>query len=151
MNAQFYNESPPDLSDAQIIQRLKAAAESDDVFAATRAWSMEKMRQSVASRGDCFDRKGAIALELDGEEVLRLCMCDLPATIGRGEKADFQLEFEGISRLHCRLERVGSLVRLCDAESKNGTRLNGKKINSEELCDRDVIQLGTVSLCVKRV
>jgi pSer/pThr/pTyr-binding forkhead associated (FHA) protein len=151
MNAQVMPNTPDKFSDAQIIQRLQDAAEAEDVFAATREWSLEKMRLSIKSRGDYFDRKGAVVIELDGEDVLRVCMCNLPVTIGRGEKSDCRLVYEGISRLHCRLERVGNLVRLCDAGSKNGTHLNGKSIDFEDLCDGDELKLGVVSLRVKRI
>ena len=138
------------LSDTQIIEKLKEAADADDVFTATRKWSLEKMRQSIWSRGDFFDRKGALVFELNGQEVLRVCICSLPVTIGSGEKADCRLDYEGISRVHCQLESVGNLVRLRDDGSKNGTRLNGKAIECEDLCDGDEIQLGSVSLRVKR-
>lgn len=151
MNVQIDDEQAISLSDDQIIERLQAASDAEDVFAATREWSLEKMRLSIQSRGDYFDRKGTVVFELDGEEVLRVCMCSLPVTIGNGEKADCRLDFEGISRLHCRLESVGNLMRLCDAGSKNGTRLNGKAIDYEDLCDGDELELGVVSLRVRRI
>ena len=141
----------PEPTDTHIINRLREAAESESVFAATREWSLERMRQSVRSRGDVFDRSGGIAFEMDGKEILRLCLCDLPATVGRGEKADCRIEGDGVSRLHCRLERVGNLVRLCDAGSKNGTLHNGRPIEAEDLCDGDIVQLGTVVLRVRSV
>ena len=138
------------LSDMQIIKTLQDASDTEDVFAATREWSLEKMRKSIQSRGDFFDRKGTVAFELDGREVLNACMCALPITIGSGEKTDCRLNYEGISRVHCRLETIGNLVRLCDNSSKNGTRLNGKWIEFEDLCDGDEIQIGSISMRVKR-
>ncbi len=151
MNSQVREAGRMELSDHQIVERLQAAADAEDVFAATREWSLEKMRLSIQSRGDYFDRKGEVVFELaDGEEVLRVCMCSLPVTIGRGEKADCLLNFEGVSRLHCRLERIGNLIRICDAGSKNGTLLNGKLIDYEDLCDGDEVKIGTATLRVKR-
>lgn len=150
MNVRINDGKTMELSDTQIIRRLQDAADAEEVFAATREWSLEKMRLAIHSRGDYFDRKGVLVLELAGREVLNVCMCALPVTIGRGEKADCRLDYEGISRLHCRLEAVGNLVRICDAGSKNGTRLNGKPIDFEDLCDGDELQIGTVSLRVKR-
>ncbi|VGO12094.1 Glycogen accumulation regulator GarA [Pontiella desulfatans] len=138
------------LSDNQIIERLQDAAEAEDVFSATREWSLEKMRLSIHSRGDYFDRQGLVSFERDGNEALRVELSSMPATIGRGEKADCKLDFGGVSRLHCRLERVGNLVRICDAGSKNGTILNGKKIDFEDLCDGDELQLGSVLLRIRR-
>lgn len=137
-------------TDQEIIHVLRDAADSDSVFTATKEWSLEKTRLSVHSRGDFFDRAGVLVLENDGKEMLRVTRCDLPVTIGRGEKVDCRLDYEGVSRVHCRIESVGNLIRLCDADSKNGTWLNGKLIDHEDLCDGDVIQLGTVSLRAKR-
>lgn len=151
MKTQIKTEEGGGLSDNQIIERLQDASEVKDVFAATREWSLEKMRISIHSRGDYFDRQGMLAFELDGREVLRVGSCVLPVTVGRGEKADCLLDFEGISRLHCRLERVGNLIRLCDAGSKNGTFLNGMRIDFEDLCDGDEVKLGNISFRVKRV
>jgi len=150
MNTHAKNDLSVVPSDTHIIKRLNEAAENDDVFAATRDWSMKRMRMAVQSRGDLFDRKSIVAFEQDGQEVLRLCMCDLPVTIGRGEKVDCRLQNDGISRLQCRLEQVGNLVRLSDAGSKNGTLLNGRKIKAEELCDGDIVQIGSLILRVKR-
>jgi pSer/pThr/pTyr-binding forkhead associated (FHA) protein len=138
------------ITDEDIVKTLQDAADAEEVFSATREWSLDKMRQAIYSRGDYFDRKGALVFELDGKDVLRVCMCSLPVTIGSGERADCRLEYEGISRVHCRLEAVGNLVRLSDSDSKNGTRLNGKVIDSEDLCDGDIIQIGTVLFRVKR-
>lgn len=150
MNAQ--NQPGADAyPEEMIVKTLQQSAEMDSVFSATRDWSIEKMRQSIHSRGDFFDRKGMVVFEKEGREVLRVCMCSLPVTIGSGEKADCRLEYEGVSRVHCRLECIGNLVRLCDDGSKNGTRLNGKRIDYEDLCDGDVVEIGSVSLRVKRM
>ena len=138
-------------SDRQIIQTLQDATDAEEVFTSTKDWSLEKMRLSINSRGDYFDRKGQLVLEADGEIVLRVCMCNLPVTIGRGDKVDCVVDAEGVSRVHCRLEAVGNLIRLCDAASKNGTKLNDKLIDHEDLCDGDIIKIGTVSLRVRRV
>lgn len=141
---------PDEYSDAFMIEELRKTVDSSDVFSATREWSLANLRRSVPSRGDCFDRKGVLVFDLDDVEVLSVCVSDLPVTIGRGERVDCRLNYEGISRVHCRLERVGSLVRLCDAGSKNGTLVNGNQVRSEDLCDGDIIQLGQASLRLRR-
>jgi len=138
------------LCDDDIVKALRDAADAEEVFSATREWSLDKMRQAIYSRGDYFDRKGVIIFEYNGKELLRVCICSLPVTIGSGERADCRLDFEGVSRVHCRLEAVGNLVRLYDCESKNGTRLNGTPVAYEDLRDGDTLQLGTVFLRVKR-
>ena len=150
MSVPMNEDQVMDLSDSQIIERLQDAADAEDVFAATREWSLDKMRLSILSRGDYFDREGFVSFEDNGEEVFRVCVSRLPVTVGCGEKADCRLDFEGVSRLHCRLEPVGNLIRIFDAGSKNGTILNGKVIKQEDLCDGDELQLGRLSLRVKR-
>lgn len=139
-----------ELTDNQIIERLQDRSDVGNVFAATREWSLEKMRISIHSRGDYFDRWGQVVFESAGREVLRVGLNRMPVTVGRGEKADCRLDYEGISRLHCRLEAVGNLVRIADAGSKNGTILNGKRIDYEDLRDGDDLKLGTLSLRVVR-
>lgn len=138
------------LTDDRIVARLREGAETEAAFTANCDARLERMQQSVASRGDLFDSDGAVAFDLDGEEVIRVPMPDLPVTIGSGEKADVRLAYKGISRVHCRLEAVGGLVRLCDENSRNGTRLNGRLIHREELCDGDQVRLGTATLSVRR-
>jgi len=140
-----------EISDEMMIRNLQEIVDSAGVFSATRKMGLENMRLSVLSRGDFFDRKSVVSFELKGVEVFSVSMCDLPATIGRGERVDCHLDYEGISRVHCRLERVGGLVRLFDAGSKNGTLLNKKEIQMQDLCDGDVIQLGSVCLRVRRM
>lgn len=144
-------KEPCGFSDNQIIKTLQETVDSADVFSATREWSLEKMRQSIRSRGDYFDRNGAVIFELAGNEVLRASVSNMPLTVGRGEKADLRLDYPGVSRVHCRLEAVGSLVRLSDIGSKNGVRLNGKRIDHEDLSDGDEIQIGTISVRVRRL
>jgi len=143
--------APEHISDKLMIRDLQAATDSSEVFFSARELSLENMRLSVPSRGDFFDRKSILSFELDGVDVLRVSMCDLPVTVGRGERVDCRLDVEGISRVHCRLERVGGLVRLCDAGSKNGTRVNGKEIEMQDLCEGDTVQIGTACLRVRRM
>lgn len=138
-------------TDEHIIETLQKSADAEEVFVSTREWSLDKIRASIHSRGDFFDRNSELVLEMDDREVFRACMCQLPSTIGRGEKADFRLNYEGVSRVHCRLEPRGNLIRLIDVGSKNGTWLNGKRIDSEDLCDGDQIEIGSVALRAKRV
>lgn len=138
-------------SDKLMTRDLQEAVDSGSAFYAARARSFENMRQSMPSRGDYFDRKSLLIFERDGKEVMTVSMCDLPVTVGRGERVDRRLDCDGVSRVHCRLERVGGLVRLHDAGSKNGTRINGKEIQVQDLCEGDLVQLGTACLRVRRM
>jgi hypothetical protein len=138
-------------SDELMIRDLQEAVDSGSAFYAASARGFANMRQTMPSRGDYFERKSFVTFELNGVEVLSVSMCELPVTIGRGERVDCRLDYDGISRVHCRLERVGGLVRLCDAGSKNGILVNEKKIQVQDLCDGDVVQLGTACLRVRRM
>ena len=58
----------------------------------------------------------------------------------------------GVSRQHARIQRKDTLVYISDMGSKNGTRLNGRKllVNVERLLrNDDELQLGTLKLKVK--
>lgn len=137
-------------SDDQILGALKETLGSGEVFKAAHNWCFEEMSQSVHSRGDFFDRNSSVVFERAGKEVLKIPVKNLTVTIGRGEQADCRLDDEGVSRSHCRLERIGGLVRISDNDSKNGIMLNGKKIMSEELCDGDELIIGSISLRIRR-
>ena len=63
-------------------------------------------------------------------------------TIGRSESCELQLVFEGISRLHARIEHDGSAWILRDLDSTNGTLLNGRRISYALLQDGDEIAVG---------
>ena len=139
-----------DASDKRILETLQDASEESGIFCATREWAYGKLRKSFNSRGDCFDRCGAVVFEYGGAEVLRVPIACLPATIGRGEKVDYVLDYSGISRLHFHLESIGNLIRICDDTSTNGIYLNRKKIDAEDLCDGDEVKLGTVTFRIKK-
>jgi pSer/pThr/pTyr-binding forkhead associated (FHA) protein len=105
---------------------------------------------ALDSRGDPFGRGDTIVLSGSGQS-LEVPVSGLPVTIGSDrDKADYALEGRGISRLHARLVRDGALVRLEDCGSKNGTFLNGRAIESEHLCENDILKIGTVDLTVRR-
>lgn len=67
-------------------------------------------------------------------------------TLGRGTDNDLVLESEDVSRYHARVERVGGEWRLLDLNSTNGTKVNGKTIQSATLQPGDRIEIGTVQL-----
>lgn len=75
-----------------------------------------------------------ISYELDESETL----------IGRNPTTDITLLDEGISREHAIIvydgEQDSFLVE--DLQSTNGTRVNGKRVRSTELSDRDKLQIG---------
>ena len=68
--------------------------------------------------------------------------------IGRDESADLSLPNEpGMSRLHAKIVAEGDRYRILDIESRNGTLVNGRPIQSEFLFDGDTVRIGS---CVLR-
>ncbi len=67
--------------------------------------------------------------------------------IGRAPQCDVHLDEDGISRRHARLiRRDDGTVHIQDLESRNGTFVNGERIEMYALRDGDKIQIGTISI-----
>ncbi|MDP7036213.1 MAG: FHA domain-containing protein [Planctomycetota bacterium] len=62
--------------------------------------------------------------------------------IGRSRKNDLRLNDPSVSRFHCRIDRVGAVVRIHDASSENVTRVGRRQATGQILCDGDRIFLG---------
>jgi hypothetical protein len=65
-------------------------------------------------------------------------------TIGRSKDNDIRIVDFAISRLHAIIEYSSGKYRIKDCDSRNGTKINGRRIYStpESLADGDVISLG---------
>jgi sigma-54 dependent transcriptional regulator, acetoin dehydrogenase operon transcriptional activator AcoR len=79
--------------------------------------------------------------------------------IGRGAERSFQrtgdrlrieLPDRWASQVHARVERDGEAWIVEDAGSKNGTRVNGERIERAELDDGDVLEIGGSFLVLRR-
>ncbi len=66
--------------------------------------------------------------------------------IGRAPGSDVWLRDDGVSRGHARVERDGEGYRIQDLGSANGTYVEGQKVDSRQLADGDIIQLGPTVL-----
>ena len=64
--------------------------------------------------------------------------------LGRQSTCDVQIVDNNASRAHCQVRRDGRLFSLVDLGSRNGTQLNGKKINERLLFFGDRIRVGEV-------
>lgn len=75
---------------------------------------------------------------------------DVPASVslvGRDESADIRLPYEGVSRRHLVLDAVGPAVVVVDQQSRNGTWVNGRRLDGPAvLRDGDVLTVGPVRL-----
>ena len=69
----------------------------------------------------------------------------LPLIVGRSTPADVILDGAAVSRRHCRLERQGDSIVLCDLESINGTFVNGS-VSSRHSCWRTARELPSVHM-----
>jgi pSer/pThr/pTyr-binding forkhead associated (FHA) protein len=67
-------------------------------------------------------------------------------TIGRREESDIQLDDPGVSALHARIIQHGDVYYVEDAESRNGTFVNGQKIQRRRLKDGNLIAVWKHSL-----
>lgn len=72
--------------------------------------------------------------------------------LGRDATADVTYAVEGVSRKHARLtvEQNGE-VRVVDLASRNGTWLNGRRIEDASLRDGDELRIGPVGLRLRYV
>ena len=69
--------------------------------------------------------------------------------IGRSKRSDIIIDFPTVSRNHCVLTRYddGSWT-VADADSKDGTFVNGKRVRIRALKPEDIITIGGVEMCV---
>ena len=74
-----------------------------------------------------------------------------PLTLGRSATVDIILDSSGVSRKHAELLRQGPVVAVRDLASRNGTFLNGRRVEHGALSDGDVLRLGDVVGVVDRV
>jgi predicted component of type VI protein secretion system len=93
---------------------------------------------------------GAVLVYRDDEGVQRFFPLDGQSTltIGRGSGCDIQLGWdERVSRVHAALHLIGdSWTLVDDGLSRNGTFLNGERLNSRRrLSDGDTFVLGSTS------
>ena len=67
-------------------------------------------------------------------------------SIGRQSNCTIPLKDSTLSRLHCEVILAGTVATLVDKGSRNGTLLNGKKIEAQVLQPGDKIQIGATTL-----
>ena len=67
-------------------------------------------------------------------------------TLGRSERCDMPLDHPRVSRLHASICESDHGPILCDLQSRNGTYVNGVRIEQQLLRNRDVIRLGNCEL-----
>src|SRR6187402_1354541 len=63
-------------------------------------------------------------------------------SLGRSGEADVALDASGVSRMHAIVSRQGPVYAIADANSTNGTFVNGERIDHAALAVNDVVRLG---------
>ena len=66
-------------------------------------------------------------------------------TLGRDREADFVIDDEQISKMHCRFRVEGAVCTIVDLGSRNGTSVNGRRLNPEvaqRLRHLDEVEIG---------
>ena len=81
----------------------------------------------------------AVSGPLTGEV---LPLTDTGVTIGRDTSNDICLADMALSRAHCTIAASAGVWRIRDADSSNGTFVNGAQVSEHVLRDRDSIELG---------
>src|SRR5262249_54634510 len=138
------------------------------------SWPREPRRHTMANRTDTVGSESprtgdrapewALAVALDCAELrappARLALARVTeAEIGRGGERGFprsgtrlriDLSDRSASQLHARLARAGDDLSLEDAGSKNGTRVNGRRVDRAALADGDIIECGGTFLVLRR-
>jgi signal transduction histidine kinase len=67
-------------------------------------------------------------------------------TIGRGTDQDISIPHKSLSRSHARIEAVDGSYVVFDLDSKNGTLVNGVRVQSREIHHGDTVTLGDLDL-----
>ncbi len=71
-------------------------------------------------------------------------LCDGENVVGRGEEAAVSVDTHGVSRRHARIMVSGRTATVEDLGSKNGTSLNGRRVEGPTpLASGDEIQVGS--------
>lgn len=69
------------------------------------------------------------------DESLNIELKYFPFVIGRQSRlCDFCLDREGVSRVHFRMEKIDDDYIICDLNSRNGIKVEDRKLENEEYC-----------------
>lgn len=69
--------------------------------------------------------------------------------IGRRKNCDLRIPLESVSRRHCQFNIENQTLKLRDLGSRNGTFLNGKRIEEQVLKPGDSIKIGPVEFAMQ--
>jgi DNA-binding NtrC family response regulator len=81
-----------------------------------------------------------------GSEARRHAIGEAPLSIGRDRGNDVVLCDRAASARHCRIEPTGGRLHVRDLGSRNGTQINGVRVDRAELVAGDVLRVGRSDL-----
>jgi two-component system cell cycle response regulator len=97
-----------------------------------------------ASEQASMVRDRAVLLRVDADGAGQLESLSAGNTVlGRSSRAEVTVADERISRFHARITSVAGLYTVMDLRSKNGTFVNGRRVEASPLADGDLLQLGS--------
>ena len=72
-------------------------------------------------------------------------------TIGRDSEADFIIDHDSLSSIHCEIEVTAGRLIVRDPGSTNGTFVNDVLIREADLRPGDTLQLGSIRVLVEEI
>jgi pSer/pThr/pTyr-binding forkhead associated (FHA) protein len=94
-------------------------------------------------RDDTLPAMQAAVLRVDEDGGTRTVRAQLPITIGRAPAATLTIPDAQVSRLHARIDLTGGTLTVRDLDSRNGTLVNARPIDSPvPLHEGDEIDVG---------
>ncbi len=98
-------------------------------------------------------QRALLVVYLETGPLARTQFVDLPdgaeVSFGRSRGATVRVDSEKVSRMHARVRRVGSEITVEDLGSRNGTRLNGVRLDaSSRIASGDEIGVGPATAVV---
>ena len=127
------------------------SVERVDEVATELGWRPRSRREELrppemASDDDSRVVHGWLRRTLQDADEYWVPIYDLPFTVGRTSKNRLRLRQAHISRTHAAIEQIDGELCICDKGSRNGTFLNGVRVESAPLKDGDRVAFGNVEL-----
>ncbi len=69
--------------------------------------------------------------------------------IGRRHDCDLRIPLNSVSRRHCQFSLNNESLKIRDLDSRNGTYLNGKRIDEEKVQPGDYIKIGPLTFALQ--
>jgi len=92
-----------------------------------------------------------IELTVDDGRTIKTYRYGRRVLVGRSSGADLRIEDDRVSRLHARVEMRDDGVYVEDLGSRNGTELNGERVESAKLRVDDEVTVGPATLIFRGV